>query len=53
MARTSKSSPEVKDRSVRMVLEHLSEHESKWAAITSIAGLRARDVAELDRAGRA
>jgi transposase len=37
MARTSKFSPEVKDRSVRMVLEHLSEYESRWAAIKSIA----------------
>ena len=37
MARTSRFSPEVKERSVRMVLEHLSEYESKWAAIKSIA----------------
>ena len=37
MARTSKFSPEVRDRAVRMVLEHLSEYESRWAAIKSIA----------------
>jgi transposase len=37
MARPSKYSPEVRDRAVRMVLEHQNEHESQWAAITSIA----------------
>jgi transposase len=30
-------SPEVKDRAVRMVLEHLTEYDSKWAAVKSIA----------------
>ena len=29
-------SPEVRERAVRMVCEHLSEHRSKWAAIVSI-----------------
>jgi transposase len=31
-------SPEVRERSVRMVLEHQHEHESQWAAIESVAG---------------
>ena len=38
MARPSRFSPEVRDRAVRMVLEHQEEHESQWAAIVSIAG---------------
>lgn len=31
-------SPEVRERAVRMVQEHQSEHASEWAAIVSIAG---------------
>ena len=35
---TSKSfSPEVRERAVRMVLEHQGDHDSQWAAIESIA----------------
>lgn len=30
-------SPEVKERAVRMVIEHLNEHESEWATIRSVA----------------
>ena len=30
-------SPEVRDRAVRMVLEHQEEYESQWAAVSSIA----------------
>ena len=37
--KTSKSySPEVRERAVRMVLEHQGDHGSQWAAIASIAG---------------
>jgi transposase len=32
-----KFSPEVRERAVRMVLEHRSEHTSQWAAIVSVA----------------
>ena len=37
MARTSKFSPEVRERAVRMVLDHAEQHESQWAAIRSVA----------------
>ena len=36
-SKSPKFSPEVRDRAVRMVQEHGTEHSSQWAAIVSIA----------------
>ena len=38
MNKSVRYSPEVRERAVRLVLEHQGEHESQWAAIISIAG---------------
>jgi transposase-like protein len=57
-----KYSPEVRERAVRMVMDHRGEHASQWAAIVSIAakiGCTAQTLhnwvsqAERDRGARA
>ncbi len=36
-ATTNKFSPEVRERAVRMVLEHAGDYPTRWAAVVSIA----------------
>ena len=37
MKKSMRYSPEVRERAVRMVVEHQGEHDSQWAAMASIA----------------
>ena len=37
MGRSNRYSPEVRERSVRLVLEQTDKHSSQWAAIQSVA----------------
>ena len=38
MRKSTKFSPELRERAIRLVFEQRAEHESQWAAVVSIAG---------------
>ncbi len=37
MSKATRYSPEVRERAVRMVFEHQSDHDSQWATMSSVA----------------
>ena len=43
---TNKYAPEVRERAVRMVLDHERDHSSRWAAVVSIQVERAEPTVE-------
>ena len=38
MIRSTRYSPEIRERAVQMVFEHQAEYDSQWSAMNSIAG---------------
>ena len=37
MSKATRYSPEIRERAVRMVFEHQSDHDSQWATMASVA----------------
>ena len=49
MNKSTRYSPEVRERAVRMVLEHQAEYDSQWAALVSVASKLGRTAETLRR----